>query len=742
MLLNALIFQEVLSSADSRVHSLLRASRSKDPVSELVGHWDFIEREINYIPIFRVARVILEELSSGEVDDVLRGLCDRARGVVRNRAALKHDLMGRVYHRLLLDAKYLATYFTSVPAATLLAKLLFQRSRSSIAWEDPDQVAHLRIADLACGTGTLLMAAAEAVSDNHVRASAEDGSTPQLEELHRRLLEETIVGCDVLTTALHLTASTLALRASTVAFDHTNLHCMPLGGPNRSLGSIEFLERRTANTPMVLFREGAQVRGGLEEGDSFVELADLDFCIMNPPFARSVVGNLLFGSVPESDRAALQTRLGRMLRDHKAETSTTAGLGSIFVAVGDTALKPGGGLGLVLPKALLSGVAWTPTRTLLGRDYHIEYIISSHDPERLNFSENTELSETLVVARKRAPGDSDASTVGVNLWHNPRTVFEALACVRELEQEPPPLEKGRGALSLHLGTGKIGEAFTIASDALLPQSWGVYSAFAQTDLVRVAASLVRSQFTVPGRAGAVPVPLCALEELGEIGPDVRDIHDAFERTDTRTQYAAHWGNDSNEVTTMAREPNQYLSARATAAAGRGLRDADLMWSRAGRVMITARLRLNTYRITAARLPDSALGSGWWPFRLQIPDASPDTVELAERAVVLWLNSTPGLLLLLANRIDTQGAWTQFKKPMLEAMPVLDPRALSEDTLEALAASFDSVSSRNLEPFPLMQSDPVRQAIDEAISDALGLPDMAPLRMLLAQEPTLCLVPLS
>jgi len=67
--------------------------------------------------------------------------------------------------------------------------------------------------------------------------------------------------------------------------------------------------------------------------------------------------------------------------------------------------------------------------------------------------------------------------------------------------------------------------------------------------------------------------------------------------------------------------------------------------------------------------------------------------------------------------------------------------LSEDTLQALAAAFDSVSSRNLEAFPSMQSDPVRKAIDEAISDALELPDMAPLRMLLAQEPTLCLVPL-
>ncbi len=38
----------------------------------------------------------------------------------------------------------------------------------------------------------------------------------------------------------------------------------------------------------------------------------------------------------------------------------------------------------------------------------------------------------------------------------------------------------------------------------------------------------------------------------------------------------------------------------------------------------------------------------------------------------------------------------------------------------------------------MDNDPVRAKIDNAISEALGLPDLSVIRMLLAQEPVVCL----
>ena len=73
--------------------------------------------------------------------------------------------MGRIYHLLLLEAKYLGTYYTSVPAATLLLKLTLDIDRwPNVDWANHDALREFRIADLACGTGTLLMAASQALT--------------------------------------------------------------------------------------------------------------------------------------------------------------------------------------------------------------------------------------------------------------------------------------------------------------------------------------------------------------------------------------------------------------------------------------------------------------------------------------------------------------------------------------------------------------------------------------------------
>jgi hypothetical protein len=122
--------------------------------------------------------------------------------------------------------------------------------------------------------------------------------------------------------------------------------------------------------------------------DYRAELPLLDLCVMNPPFTRSVGGNLLFGSVPDDERKAMQHKLADILRKPHVLASSTAGLGSVFVAVADRYVKPGGRIALVLPKALLSGVAWGKTRELINRKYRLDYIIASQDPEHWNFREH------------------------------------------------------------------------------------------------------------------------------------------------------------------------------------------------------------------------------------------------------------------------------------------------------------------------------------------------------------------
>jgi hypothetical protein len=746
VVINALIFQEILSNDDGRVQPLRRTLQRPDFIGGLEDQWRFILDEIDYFPIFDVASAVLVSLSSSsDADRALRSLANIALNVVRRRTALRHDLMGRVYHRLLgeRETKSLATFYTSVPAATLLLKLALDPSRWATNWSDENQLAEFRVADLACGTGTLLMAAAEVITDNYVRSCVQESRSPDFDTLQRILVQDIIFGYDVLPSARHLTASTLALRVPKVTFQSMNLWSLPLGEPGQRLGSIEFLLDKHIAIQDLRREAGAIERASATERaqEEAAYLPNVDLCVMNPPFTRSSHANLLFGSLPDNERSALQRRLARLLREQKAEAKGTAGLGSVFVAVGDRALKEKGRMALVLPKALLSGGAWQQTRELFQRAYNLEYLIVSHDPERWNFSDNTSLSEVLVVAMKATSSSSTHEApddvICVNLWRNPRTVFESLGVADSLVRNPVPgIETSQGALEITVGDTKFGEATSVSWNLLKQRLWILPCAFAQADLVRAVHHLLEGILYLPGfGSGDQRVPLTVLNKVGELGPDIRDIYDGFQVSEGHTSYAAFWGHDANKVITIAQQPNACLSPLSEARRGRHLRRVSDLWPKAARVAIATRLRVNTQRVAAMRLDSKVLSNVWWPFLLF------DESEEAEKALVLWLNSTLGLLILLAHRQEVQGSWIAFQKPILNDLPILDLGVLPREKVKTLAKTYDLLAFDTILPFPSLVRDGTRQRIDEAIIEALGLPDISILRELLCREPIVSSTPL-
>ena len=744
-LVNALVFQEVLADYESQVQHLRQTLQSPDAISAFADHWEYILTQINYYPIFHVSHQLLLALPSNpDSERALRSLARTALDIVQQRAALRHDLMGRVYHRLLAEAKYLGTYYTSIPAATLLLKLALQPEKWNIDWSNFAELPNFRVGDLACGTGTLLMAAAEAITDNYLRACGAKRVTPKMDVISRFLMEDIIYGYDVLLSALHLTASTLALRSPEVTFRLMHLWVLPFGGPHHRLGSIEFLKDFDVVVTTDLFGASIspdQVSGAGPVRRQQASLPDLDLCVMNPPFTRSVGGNLLFGSLPDKERRPMQAELADLLKKPRVHASGTAGLGSVFVATGDLHLKASGRMALVLPKALLSGVAWQRTRHLFRLRYKLEYIIASHDPNRWNFSENTDLSEVLIIARKvddpHAAAPAEGDVVCLNLWKNPTTVVEALSVAHSLNNaSPPDITTGQGAHEVMLGDAKFGEAVTIPWVNIRDGSWMPPCAFAQSDLLRVAHHLVKGTVHLPGTGATGKVALCSLQQLGGLGPDVRDIHDGFRLAKVVTAYPALWSHDASVMTTVARVPNQHLSPLDRPKTGRHLRNVDLLWPKAGRVLLAERLWLKTQRLVAVRLDVPVLSNVWWPMRLL------EQNDDCEKTLALWLNSTLGLLILLSHREETRGAWVKFKKPVLSEIAVLDVRALSPEQIRRLVNAYDTLSTQPLLPFPEMANDPIRKAMDAAVSEALSLPDLSVLRNLLAQEPVVCLQALS
>jgi hypothetical protein len=409
VLVNAMMFQEIRAQKDERFRPLQDFRHEPDPVSAFADHWKYILDHINYYPIFNVALQLIRCLSSDkDSTNAIENLIGIARQIVDWRASLRHDLAGRIYHRILAEAKYLGAYYTSIPAAAMLAKLALRPTGWPVNWADVDAIAKLHIADLACGTGTLLMATADAITDNHIYAAIQAHKKPQLAKLHEVVNEHALIGFDVLHSAVHLTASTLALRVPDVELNLTNLTTLPFAEGHNELGSFEFFPTDTVTAASLWGQQPERVLGkGPVKGP--VTLPKLDFCIMNPPFTSSRQPNLLFGSIPEKDRAAMQKKLKKLVKDEKVPASVTAGLAAVFVALGDKYLKPGGRLALVLPRSILSGVAWEKTRNLLESSYQIEHVIVSHEPDHWNFSENTDLSEVLIVAQKLEQGSAGGS---------------------------------------------------------------------------------------------------------------------------------------------------------------------------------------------------------------------------------------------------------------------------------------------------------------------------------------------
>lgn len=79
---------------------------------------------------------------------------------------------------------------------------------------------------------------------------------------------------------------------------------------------------------------------------------------------------------------------------------------------------------------------------------------------------------------------------------------------------------------------------------------------------------------------------------------------------------------------------------------------------------------------------------------------------------------------------------QFKKPVLERMPVLDVAKVGAKCLRKLAAAYDRLCGKSLLLIPELAVDATRKAIDDAVSSGLGLPDFSPWRELLSREPVL------
>ena len=738
-LANAMLFQELLSQR-TKVKTLLHTANALHIADEFVRQWKYIEKEIDFIPIFRVAREILLALpATPETERALRRLAQSAIKISRNRSALRHDLMGRIFHRLLADAKFYGAFYTKIPSATLLLKLAIDKNDLGVNWTDEESVGQIQIADFACGTGTLLKAAMAAIVDRNIEATILSGKTAHPGQVHRHLIENSLWGFDVLSSAVHLAAATIAMHDPNVSVKNMHLYALPLGGraPKQNLGSIDFALGNTLYVQKTLIGASIGPEDATTTKKKAISVPSLNICTMNPPFTRSVYGNLLFGNITETERGELQGHLREVLDKSKLKANITSGLGSVFVAIADNMMRENGVFALVLPKAVLSGVAWEPTRSIF-KKYELQYVICSHEPSNWNFSESTKLSETLLVLSKKS-SEEQTETVFVNLSNQPKTSIEALAVAREIQSKTPgDLTANSGTCEIHTDGKKFGEMVHLSTKKFNQVSWALPVAFAQTDLCRIAFHLSQGDIFLPHLARVGTIKTVKLSNIAELGPDGRDIYDGFSLTNSQTPYPAFWGYDADSLRQITQVSNQYLNPLTAPLPGRHLREANLLWSRAGTLMLPKELRLTTSRVAGVNLPTPALSNVWWPTKW-LSD-NPDTRTIMERRLSLWFNSTLGIFSMLMQRQETEGAWVKFPKTWYNDLQVLDLNALNANQTSILDNLWTQVQNCDLSPFTEISLDPIRKCIDDAFSQVLGIPQLDELRNMLSREPMISMQP--
>ena len=725
---NALVFHERIAGLHDQVQplQLVCGDTTPNPQGEVVTAWTDI-LQINYWPIFAIAKDLVSHLQAGDAAAILRRLRKTAQKVSATGVDQAHDLTGRIFQRLIADRKYLATFYTLPASAALLARLAVAKL-DGVDWADADAIGKLRVADFACGTGALLSAVYERLAARHERAGGDPAA------LHGPMMEEVLYGCDVMPSAVHITGATLSGVQPAVAFGNTRLYTFAYGRQTDGcvkIGSLELLQASVArtlfNTSDPALRTGSV--GEETAAQIIVEIPDegFDLVIMNPPFTRNTTRegphsgkfNPAFAAFNASD--ADQRDMGKRLTELKKGTCYhgNAGIASAFAALADRKLKPGGVLALILPLTTAGGLSWQGLRQMLASDYTELSVLSiaAADNDDLSFSADTGMAECLVIARKLKPGERPSPRMHfTSLYGRPQDFAHASALagnisdcdyIRQIEDGP------YGGTYLSVGDDMAGE-MVMTPRTVAGEMWGAVR-LSDYSLAQTAYALTRSKLWLPGSSTPLELALKPLGEMGNLGLKDLDIvgspprgpFDKVAPSPTAT-YPALWNHNAKHESRMVCTPDSQMQVRQGMEA-----KAAIVWSTASRAHINRHFRFTSQQLTAAITEQRSLGGIAWPNVLFI-DSRFDYM------FALWCNSTLGLLSYWWHANRQQSGRGLITIRSAEALPVLDFSTLSAEQLRQAETIFDEFRTLQLQPAYLADADPHRALLDRrVICDLLG-----------------------
>ena len=671
---------------------------ARNPITAYSRAWNEI-LALDYKPVFQTAIAGIRGPSYDfnwrkAVEIVARA----ARDLIGDLAGGRHDVMGRIFHRVLDTAPYDGSFYTGTAGAALLATLAARPEDRD--WSDLDGLRDYVVIDPAGGTGTLPIAAAERIRELARHAGASD-----VDELSRLLVENVLHVYDINLTATHMAATTMGLMSPSTQFRNMNVHRVPLAPPKSEpgngkitpayVGSLEWLDD---SPPLVAWPDPA--RPAQIDTEESHPLPEADLFIMNPPFTRD---SLRFDQFTPEEEEAIKARESELLQDTPAHRSNAAGG---FLTLAYRNLKPDGRIAVILPLVGAQNKSGDKVRRLLGRDMRAEYVVAIKDPQDMAFSENTTIGEMLVIAKRRSPEDDD-TTKFVKMLRKPKTAAQAYA---------------------------IGEAILRGDDhddyeiTEWPQSrmavgdW-FPTQFVRTECVEFFQNLESSEW----------FPTAKDKYVGNLGPAGQGIRGAYSPVSESQTRHAIWYHKTDIQTTMAAAPDSYSYIRAKAgkeeiAAG--------YWEQRGNVMLPTRLSVPNTIATALYADRPAVGSAFVPYHPIAGDEHDQ--ERVNKACVAYLNSSIGITALLGVTSNKKIVYPNWSVRDHYLIPFPSWERLTAEQVERLASAYDDLAETPMLPLREMMRCDTRRRLDAAVGAALGVPADAVelLRVALASEPAI------
>ena len=713
----------------SGVSDLSSIKNDVNVVTKVRREWERIMRH-DFRPVLEPAVGIIETVEDtgklAGMERALRHIASEAERIAETYADMGADHAGPLFNRVMGNQASDGAYFTRPTAASIAARLTLD-AYGNVDWTDTNVWRNCKIVDLACGSGTLLAAI---LTQMKHRAREQKVDEFEIAGLQKLAVEESIKGLDINPVSLQLAASQLTAGNQDIRYRSMGLHLMPYG-PSKdnssivSTGTLELLGQK-AIVPRVgevnlsdEQIESQQIWGGVnldaELEDAVDAVDNAQIVIMNPPFTnRASMGE----KFPKGVQKQLRSRADAMESvlvdyDPKMENFVDKNsIGPLFVALADRCLDEINGiLTMVIPTTALSAPSGLHERVVLAQRYHIHSIVTCHLPGQINMSQNTNINESIVIAKKSTNNNSTPTRI-VNLDRFPID-----------EEEVADLHN----CSLHCGVGAIangwGEISEWPAERIIVGDWTA-AIWRSTKLAEAAARFATDeQMKTVEESGLSPAA------TGQL------LRGSYQNANAKTpgSFPILKSKGAKGQTLIESRPDEFWMPKPKFKQ----EDNEYLYGlnkltpenykilkKASHLLITAGQDNSTARLTATASDEKYVGNGWIPVGGLTSDEA--------KALAVFINSTIGRLQLMRN----PGRKLAFPAYSTTEVGNLKIPEIRDDQIRRLLLNcWQKTKALKVPQFRDGECE-VRQLWDEAVATALNLDiqELAKLRTLLNDEP--------